>query len=461
MRTYRLLCLLLFLNTCFLAGRVAAFIAQRSSPVMVTAQAAGRNSASGLTSSASFLTFGNEQLNSASAPQVITITNAGRSPLTLREVANTVPDFGLVHNCALAPDPMPAGSSCDISVRFVPGAAGLRNGSIEIVIAEDRQIQPLTIHLQGNGVQSPVTLSETYLVFRTVLVGMTSMPQYVRLTNHSSTAPAAITSIAVSPDFELAGTAGQCKQGSTLAPLGSCTIAVVWAPTDSGSHSGQIKILGSDSGSPHVVDLHATATGIRLSSGTLRWNPTAVGVTADSQSMELRNEGRTSIQVSSIEAHGDFYQQNNCGQELIQHQSCSVTVWFQPTSAGERVGTILVRDSDATVVQQVFLAGIGSPLDLSPARIDFGDQAVESINGPQIVTITNRGIANVNIVAVNASGDFVIPSKTCGDTIAAGKSCRVNISFSPTATGIRTGALSVETSAGGIPQKVVLSGTGR
>ncbi|HWY58769.1 MAG TPA: choice-of-anchor D domain-containing protein [Terriglobales bacterium] len=461
MRTDRLLCLLLFLSTPFPAGQGAVFIAQRSTPVMVMAQAAGRNAASGLTSSASSLTFGNEQLNSASAPQVITITNAGRSTLTLREVASTVPDFGLVHNCALAPNRMPGGNSCDISVRFVPGAAGLRNGNIKIVIEEDHQIQPLTIHLQGNGLQSPVTLSQTYLVFRTVLVGMTSMPQYVRLTNHGGTAPATITSIAVSPDFELASTAGQCKEGRTLAPLGSCTIAVVWAPTDSGSHSGQIKIVGSDSGSPHVVHLQAMATGVRLSSGTLRWNPTAVGVTADSQRVELRNEGRTSIQVSSIEANGDFYQQNDCGQELIQHQSCSVRVWFQPTSAGERAGTVLVRDSDATVMQQVFLTGIGSPLDLSPARMDFGDQTVESTNGPQIVTITNRGIANVNIVAVNASGDFVIPGKTCGDTIAAGKSCRVNISFSPTATGIRTGALSVETGAGGVPQKVVLSGTGR
>jgi len=461
MRTDRLVCLLLFLSTPFLRGQGAAFIAPRSSLVMAMAQAAAQNAARELTSSASSITFGNEQLNSASAPQVITITNGGRSTLTLRGVANTVPDFELVHNCALAPDPMPAGSSCDISVRFVPGVAGLRNGNIKIVIGEDPQIQPLTIHLQGNGVQSPVTLSQTYLIFRTVLVGMTSMPQYVRLTNHSSTAPATITSIAVSPDFELASTADQCQQGSTLAPLGTCTLAVVWAPTDSGSHSGQIKIVGSDSGSPHVVDLHATATGVRLSSGTLRWNPTAVGVTADSQSMDLRNEGRTSIRVSSIEAHGDFYQQNNCGQELIQHQSCSVKVWFQPTSAGERTGTILVRDSDATVMQQVFLTGIGSPLDLSPARMDFGDQAVESTNGPQIVTITNRGAANVNIVAVNASGDFVIPGKTCGDTLAAGKSCRVNISFSPTATGIRKGALTVETSTGGVPQKVLLSGTGR
>jgi hypothetical protein len=98
---------------------------------------------------------------------------------------------------------------------------------------------------------------------------------------------------------------------------------------------------------------------------------------------------------------------------------------------------------------------------LSPIKMDFGDQAAGSTSPPQIVTVANRGVANVSVAAVNASGDFVIPGKTCGDTIAAGKSCRVSVSFSPTATGIRAGALSIETSAGSVPQKVTLSGTGR
>ena len=322
-------------------------------------------------------------------------------------------------------------------------------------------MQPLIIPLQGNGVDSPVTLSQTYLVFRTVLVGMTSMPQFVRLTNQSNTAPAKITSIAASPDFSLAATTSQCVAGNTLAPLASCTVAIVWTPNDSGSRSGQVTIADSDPASPHIIDLQASATGIRLSSGTLRWNPTAVGVTGDSQSIEVRNEGRTTIKVESVEASGDFYQQNTCGTELIQHQSCSVTVWFQPTAAGERDGTLLIHDSDVTGMQQIFLTGVGSPLDLFPVKMDFGNQAAESTSAPQTVTITNRGGANVNIAAINVSGDFVIPGKTCGDTVAAGKSCRVSISFSPTVSGVRTGALSIETEANGVPQKVTLNGKGR
>jgi len=337
MRTNRLFFWLLFLSsgTRFLAGQSASSISPR--PPKAAVREVLQNMASGLKTSASSLSFGNQQLSSPSAPQFITITNGGKSDLSLTEVGTSEPDFRLVHNCALSPDLMPARSSCGISIRFVPGAVGLRSGNIRIAIGGDPPTQPLIIPLQGNGVNSPVTLSQTYLVFRTVLVGMTSMPQFVRLTNQSNSAPAKITSIAASPDFSLAATTSQCVAGNTLAPLASCTVAVVWTPSDSGSRSGQVTIADSDPASPHIIDLQASATGIRLSTGTLRWNSTAVGVTGDSQSIEVRNEGHTAIKVESVEASGDFYQQNTCGTELIQHQSCSVTLQSK-SRVSRRVG---------------------------------------------------------------------------------------------------------------------------
>ncbi len=362
MRT-RLLLLLLVLGsgTPFLAGQSESSIPPQPARAPLP-QAGQQNIASGLTASASALSFGNEQLNSPSAPQLLTITNPGKSEVIFSEVTSSAPDFRLVHNCALAPDPMPAGGSCGISIQFVPGGAGPRNGTIKIAIVGARPLQPLIISLTGNGTDSPVKLSQTYLSFRTLLVGMTSMPQVVRLTNRSNSAPARITSITVSADFVLAATRAQCVAGNTLAPLASCDMSVVWAPTDSGTRSGQVRIADSDAASPHIIDLQATATGIRLSSATLRWNPTPVGKTGNSQSMEVRNEGRTPIEIESIEASGDFFQQNNCGKDLIQHQNCLVTVWFQPTDAGKRVGTVLIHDSDPTRMQQTLLTGVGSAL---------------------------------------------------------------------------------------------------
>src|SRR6202142_4306192 len=239
MRTDRLLLLLLFLSNGarLLAGPSAVSVPQRAPMYVLLAQAARQNVAGGLTASSNALAFGNQELKSTSAPQFIAITNSGKSEVILSEVTSSAREFKLVHNCALAPDRMPAGGGCGIAVRFIPDAAGLRSGNIKIEFGGDHPMPPLTIPLQGHGVESPVSLSQTYLVFRTLLVGMTSMPQFVRFTNHSSTAPAKIASIAVSPDFALATTAGQCLAGNTLAPLASCAVAVVWTPTDSGSRS--------------------------------------------------------------------------------------------------------------------------------------------------------------------------------------------------------------------------------
>jgi hypothetical protein len=165
MRINRLLFWLLFLSsgTGFLAGQSAPSIPPRT-PEAAVPQAAQQNIASGLNTSASSLSFGNAPLSSTSAPQFITVTNGRKSDLTLTDVVSSEPDFKLVHNCALSPALMPAGSSCGISIRFVPGAVGLRSGKIRIAISGDPPMQPLIIPLQGNGVDSPVTLSQTYLV---------------------------------------------------------------------------------------------------------------------------------------------------------------------------------------------------------------------------------------------------------------------------------------------------------
>src|SRR5205807_2151107 len=45
-------------------------------------------------------------------------------------------------------------------------------------------------------------------------------------------------------------------------------------------------------------------------------------------------------------------------------------------------------------------------------------------------------------------------------TLAAGGNCTINVTFTPTASGARTGTLSVADNAGGSPQIIMLSGNG-
>jgi hypothetical protein len=75
------------------------------------------------------------------------------------------------------------------------------------------------------------------------------------------------------------------------------------------------------------------------------------------------------------------------------------------------------------------------------------------------VTVSNTGSAAASVSGVSVTGDFG-QTNTCGTSIAAGASCTVNVSFRPTASGTRTGTLTLTSNASNSPTTVTLSGTG-
>ena len=61
--------------------------------------------------------------------------------------------------------------------------------------------------------------------------------------------------------------------------------------------------------------------------------------------------------------------------------------------------------------------------------------------------------------SIGVTGPFA-ESNNCGTSLAAGASCTVSVTFTPTAAGSASGTLSVNSSAPGSPLTVALSGTG-
>jgi hypothetical protein len=77
----------------------------------------------------------------------------------------------------------------------------------------------------------------------------------------------------------------------------------------------------------------------------------------------------------------------------------------------------------------------------------------------QTLSLANTGNAPVNGLALIITGDFAITTPCPLTILALGASCAVTITFSPTATGARTGSLTVS-ATGQTPINVPLSGTG-
>ena len=124
------------------------------------------------------------------------------------------------------------------------------------------------------------------------------------------------------------------------------------------------------------------------------------------------------------------------------------------TAAYSGDGNFLVSTS-AAVTQPV------SSVDLSTKALLFGNQMLNTTSAAQAVTLTNVGTTPLAMTSVAISGNFA-QSNNCplGGTLAVGRSCRFNVTFTPTSLGVLTGTLTINDVDPASPQLVSLSGTG-
>ena len=111
------------------------------------------------------------------------------------------------------------------------------------------------------------------------------------------------------------------------------------------------------------------------------------------------------------------------------------------------------------VVVKITTGGQGGQVSFSTSSLAFADQMVGTTSASQPVTLTNATSATLNITDVSISPDYG-QSNNCGTSLAAGANCTFNVTFTPTATGLRPGTLTVTDDASGSPQTVSLTGTG-
>jgi hypothetical protein len=96
----------------------------------------------------------------------------------------------------------------------------------------------------------------------------------------------------------------------------------------------------------------------------------------------------------------------------------------------------------------------------SPLTLSFAAQSVGTTSASKAVTLKNTSSATVSINSITATGNFAVASNTCGSSLAAGATCKANVTFTPAVGGALTGSLAISDSAPDSPQTVGLSGTG-
>ncbi len=130
---------------------------------------------------------------------------------------------------------------------------------------------------------------------------------------------------------------------------------------------------------------------VGLSSNVVNFPAQNVGTSSATQTITLTNTGSAALVVSGVAVTGDFLQTNNCS-TIAANGTCTLTVTFTPTAAGNRSGTLVISDSDATKTQTVTLSGIGSGVQI--AATGTGGASVTVAEGTSAnygLTITPQG----------------------------------------------------------------------
>ena len=193
----------------------------------------------------------------------------------------------------------------------------------------------------------------------------------------------------------------------------------------------------------------------------LSFSAQTIGLSSNSQSVQLSNPGAAPSTIGSLTTTGDFSQTNNCSSALAAGANCSIEVTFVPTEAGVRTGTVAIIDDAFPNPQAIALTGTGTgpAIRLSASTLSFPAQPVSTTSAAQTVNLSNPGDSASMIANIGISADFV-QTNNCANAIAPNASCSINVTFLPSATGSRNGTLTITDNIPGSPQSVGLSGIG-
>ncbi len=390
--------------------------------------------------------------------------------------------------------PLPAGGYCTINLSLTATSSGTQTGTL--TITSDAPNSPTTVSLSGTAVDTSfLTVSPTSLSFGDQVVGTPSATRTVTITNIGDQ-PATDLQGYIGPGYTIDYIVVNSCPASL--PAGqSCQAGVTFSPSQVGLRSGTIYAGYSPNVGYSTVSV--TGTGVPVSggagSGTIALSATALnfgtqlqGTTSSSQLVYVYNTGTVPVTITSAVAatngqtgSSDFQLTNGSycyaggyvPAQVGPGGYCYFYITFTPSTSSSETGTLTITDSTSGSPHTVALSGVGvataQTLVTSPSNLVFPNQPVGITSASQIIYIYNTGTAPFVVDRVEITGDFQTTSDSCAEATLnptnpqnnyAYNVCYVYITFTPTATGSRTGTLSLIDAATGNPQVVNLMGTG-
>jgi len=386
-----------------------------------------------------------------------TLTNTGLGALSVTApTAASVTGTGFTFGATDCPASLPKGGSCLVTVQYAPTTAADNTGSLKVTTGGGQ----LTAALSGTGEQAILAFNPTAIPsFGDVQVGLVVASASVTLTN-SGNVPASNLSFTPPTGYSLSGST--CS--TTLAPGGNCSFKVQFAPTEVKAYAGNLTVTAaapvkatelavSGQGAAQAATLSSIAFGSR----------TANSNTTMTSTLDNTGVGPLSITVptaSSVSGTGFSFVSTTCPTSLASGTSCTVSVRYTPTNGDAYNGTLTVTTGAGVKSAALTGQGLQGVAETSPSSVTFPATQVGQSRA-QTVTLSNTGNTPlvVSAISIPTGGADYKQTNTCS-TIAAGNSCVITVTFTPTTTGSLPGTVAIAHDGTGA-SAVTLTGVGQ
>ena len=337
-----------------------------------------------------------------------------------------------------------------------------------------------TFALSGTGVSTTPTYTVSYhaIAYPAQLLGTTSPTQYATTFYNNGSTAVTLGSVKVTGAFMIVHGDDNCS-GQTINAGSNCYVYVNYAPTAAGYQTGTLTFQNSGgsalSGAP-VLPL----TGYGLTPAYSAFvNPTTnrfvefqvIGTQSGADPTYLYNTGNTAFTVGSVtgtnlgiapsaefsigSADGGY---DGCSNQTVQAGSyCQVNITFTPSAAGTRTGTInfpvtYSNSSTATITGNITGTGVAEKNSavLTPPNGAFIDQVVGLTDSYNVSAYLNNSgnqpftvgsLTNTNSTEFSTAGSVGGYDGCSGVTVQPGGNCQINVRFTPSTTGARSGSI--------------------
>ena len=215
---------------------------------------------------------------------------------------------------------------------------------------------------------------------------------------------------------------------------------VRFAPTAPGARTATLRLPSNGFGPVPEVALSGVGTAPRISSVPLTMGNLRVGQTA-TKLFTITNSGDASLHITDLKLAGDADFSagvGTCNRAVASGSSCRISITFAAHAPTGAKSTMLTFVSDAVDAPQPEVTGTATASEITSSASVLDMRTVKiGLAVTKGFLVTNTGTAPLNIGAVNLAGasDFTATRGTCTHPIAPGGTCRISVTFTPTAPG--------------------------